>query len=313
MPETASLFLASEAASLGSDRALRRLNERGATVRLATGVYVATADWTNMDADAQYRTRVRAASLSSRPGAQFSHDSAAALWQLPSIGPWPVVAHELTERQAGGTSRVGIRRHARGLDPASLELDGVTVTSLPRTVVDMACTTSFVRAVAMADAALGNPHGSLARGSTTIENLRAVLESLRPYRGLVKASTVVDFATPFSGSPGESFARVQFRALRLPAPELQVPFFDERGYIGTADFYWPALGLIGEFDGKSKYGPRRRFQRGLTSTQLFHEEKGREDRLRRVSSSFARIDWALAQDRARLAAHLRVHGLYPVR
>lgn len=306
---TAALFLTREALVLGSDRELRRLYERGGVTRLRAGVYLDSAIWRSMDADERYRTRVRAAALTSHHGAQFSHDSAAAMWHLPTIGRWPDSVHELVGPRNGGTSRVGIRRHALGTDGSAAVHDGVTVTSLPRTVVDMACSTSFVRAVAMADAALGNPHGTTALGTTTAEQLRGVADELEPYRGLVRARRVLEFATASSGSPGESFARVQFHALRLPAPELQVPFFDEDGYIGTADFYWSALRLIGEFDGMSKYGPRRRFQRGLTAAQIVQTEKAREDRLRRVSSGFVRLTWALTSDRQRLAALLRSHGL----
>jgi hypothetical protein len=98
-------------------------------------------------------------------------------------------------------------------------------------------------------------------------------------------------------------------ALGLPAPELQVDFYDERGFIGTVDFYWPELELIGEFDGEVKYGAQRRYQRSLSPTQVLIAEKEREDRLRRVSKNFARWGWKVALDRPRLANLLRPFGL----
>jgi hypothetical protein len=295
------LFYSREAQRLGSDRQLRRLHVEGSLTRVATGAYVDTQEWDALDALDQYRVRVRAHAFNSDPLAQFSHDSAAAEWRLPSIGPWPRVAHQVIGASAGSSSRVGLLRHAIGLDPHAVEFNGVVVTSLARTVVDMAASTPFVRAVAMADRALQlAPEG--------LDFARA-LASRESSRGAVRASSVIEFASPLAGSPGESFARVQFLALGYPAPELQVEFFDDQGFAGEVDFYFRELDLIVEFDGRSKYGPLRQYQLGLTLEQILLKEKDREDRLRRLVRSFARINWALSADRRALANHLRPHGL----
>jgi hypothetical protein len=100
--------------------------------------------------------------------------------------------------------------------------------------------------------------------------------------------------------------------LRFPAPQLQVPFYDEEGFIGYADFYWPELGLIGEFDGAVKYRDKV-YLRGRLPEVVVIDEKRREDRMRRVSSSFARWDWATALDRRLLAQRLTPFGLMPSR
>ncbi len=181
------------------------------------------------------------------------------------------------------------------------------VTSLARTVIDVASTTSFVRAVAMADAAFALSATDGVRLDAAL--LLAVMEGLTRHRSLTRATKVAAFASPLAGSPGESFARVQFAALGLPAPELQVSFHDDDGHIGDVDFYWPELDLIGEFDGWSKYGDARRFQRDLSPAEVLRAEKIREDRLRRRASGLFRLDWELLQDRQRLAAHLRPYGL----
>lgn len=295
------LFLSREATRLGSDRQLRRRYSDGFLTRLATGVYIDTQLWAALDATDQYRSRVRAHALRGDPQAQFSHDSAAAEWRLPSIGPWPQSAHQVAGLGNGGTSRVGIRRHAIGIDPDAIALNGIVVTSLARTVVDMASSTPFVRAVAMADRAL-----RLAPNGLDFDRALGKRESSR---GAVRAASVTQFASPLAASPGESFARVQFRALGYPSPELQVEFFDEDGFAGEVDFYFRELDLIVEFDGASKYGARREFQQELTLEQLLLKEKAREDRLRRLVRSFARINWALTADRRALAQHLRPHGL----
>jgi len=307
------LFSHSESSRLGSDRDLRRAFARGEYLRLGSGVYVSTSEWSSLDADERYRARVRAAALRSRPKAQFSHESAAAMWRLPSIGPWPTIAHELTDRGPGGTSRVGIRRHGLGLDPEPQSIDGVTITSLARTVVDVACTTSFVRAVAMLDCAQRTPDPREPRWGlpwATSAEVFAQLDTLGNYKGSARARRACEFSDALSGSPGESLARVQFRALGLPAPELQVEFFDELGSIGFADFFWRDIGLIGEFDGISKYGARRHFQTGLGLEEIIMREKAREDRMRAVCNGFVRLGWALVSDRRGLASELARHGLH---
>ena len=307
MTSQPTLFLSREAERLGSSRQLRKLHDRGALIRVATGVFAPIAEWKGLSVDAQYRVRVRAASLISGPESQFSHDSAAAMWRLPSIGPWSADVHELTERAFGGTSRAGIRRHALGLDPNPAVVDDVTITSLSRTLVDISCAGPFVRAVAMVDCGLRDDDDG--RGASTKLQLLNMMDALEPHRGLARARKVVDFASPLSGSPGESFSRVQFLALGYPDPRQQVEFWDEEGFIGFVDFFWPELGLICEFDGRSKYGKQRQYQRDMTLDQILMREKLREDRLRRVSRSFVRLDWAKVSDRRRLAAYLRPHGL----
>jgi hypothetical protein len=307
-------FLSREAEHLASARELRRKHAAGLLTRVVVGVYMDRAEWTALDADARYRARVRATALTSPPGTQFSHDSAAAMLRLPSVQPWPVKAHQLTDRGPGGTSNTLITRHGMGLDRNTLDVDGVTVTSLVRTLIDMSCTTPFVRAVAMVDDGLrpprrGDPRWAQGVPAVTKEDLLTEMESLRPYRGLVKAAAAIGFANSLSGSPAESFGRVQFHALGLPTPELQVGFSDEWGLIGFADFYWRELDLIVEVDGRSKYGAGRRYQTGMSIEEIMLAEKHREDRMRRVVSSFARLSWPQIQDRRALGAYLRSFGL----
>ena len=314
MSNLPALVLSREAERLGSARLLRQQYAAGKFERVAPGVYMEREQWAVLDADGRYRALVRAAALRSARGSQFSHDSAAAMFRLPSIGPWPSRVHELVAPAPGGTSRRGILRHGLGVDPNPTEIDNVVVTSLPRTLIDVACTSPLVRAVAMIDQALrptrkGEPGWSL--GVPIIEKpaLVALMDTLEPYRGLVAARRAVDFANGGSGSPAESFGRVQFHALKLPPPELQVPFFDDDGLIGYADYYWREIDLIGEVDGRSKYGADRHFQRDISVEQLVRREKLREDRLRRVAKAFVRLDWDTIADRRALARRMATHGL----
>jgi len=310
------LILTREAARMGSDHLLRDLHRAAAAVRLRAGVYIDATAWSGMDADERFRTRVRAVAAVSRPDAQFSHDSAAAMWRLPSIGPWPERVHEVVAWRGGGSNRVGVTAHGQGVDSDPVMIDGVVVTSLTRTLVDVARTSSMVRSVAMLDAGLRRPRYDEFRHPfidppPSREELDQQFERLGAARGATRAARAIAFADPGAESPGESFARIQFHALGYPPPVLQREFFDELGVIGIADFYWPELDLALEFDGRSKYGNSRKYQRGMTLEQILMREKDRERRFRRVVTNFDRLGWELVEDRARLARYLAPYGLVP--
>jgi hypothetical protein len=311
------LYLIKHATLHGGDRTLRRRFERGEVVRVRSGVYLDRDVWTLLDADARYRVRVAATATATQHGTQFSHDSAAAMLRLPSLGAWSPDIHILSPRTPHGRSRAGLRRHSLGVDVSPVQLNDFLVTSLARTVIDISCTTTFARAVGMADDALRPPQaGEFRHGkhldAVTPQQLRAELDSLAPYYGSVRATRVLDFASGKSGSLGESVSRVNIHLLGFPPPLLQVPFSDANGFIGFADFYWPELDAIGEFDGDVKYRDKR-YLRGRLPEDVVIAEKHREDRMRAVVRAFTRWDWSVATDRMRLAERLRPLGLVRTR
>lgn len=298
--------LAREARQLGTERQLYRRMHRGELVRLRAGVFLPTSVWTSLDSDAQYRARVAAAAASD-PQMQVSHDSAAALWRLPILGAWPSKVHETVDVATGGRSTPTVRRHTTGLDPSCVRIDGINATSLARTAIDIAAGQDFARAVVIVDAALSGRHLPLTTGLDTQE-LRRELESY-PSRAPARVRRVLDVADDRAQSPGESFSRVQMLALGAPTPELQVQFADRQGRIGPVDFYRPELDIVGEFDGKSKYGKQRLYQKGLTLEEILLREKRREDRIRRLVSGFIRWDWPLVRNPREFALLLLDHGV----
>lgn len=305
------IILARELKAIGMEGQLRSWLAHGAVERIIPGAYARREELAVLTPDDRYRLTVIATALLF-PDNQFSHDSAAALWRLPTLGSWPASVHALAPRGPGGRSKKSVTRHCVGLDPEPHMIDGVTVTSLVRTLADIACQPSFGRAVVMLDDGIRQPTAGDWRDGTTAPTQQQVLAQLGdilPTPGHARARLAIEFADGASGSPGESLSRVQFRALGLPVPELQVPFHDYLGYIGTVDFYWRHLGLIGEFDGNSKYGDARRFARHLSAAEVFVAEKEREDRLRAVSSGFARWGWSVALNRPALGALLASRGL----
>lgn len=127
-----------------------------------------------------------------------------------------------------------------------------------------------------------------------------------------RVATVLDFADGDAESPGESLSRVRILVMGFPAPELQRCFTDARGTIGRADFYWPGVRLVGEFDGAVKYS-KPEFLRGRTPSQVVIDEKLREDRLRALGLGVVRWTWNDLRARGALREVLISAGLVPGR
>jgi len=298
---------------LGARGRLRRQVRSGELVRVARGVYHAPVP-ANLSprraADASYLTRVRAAQLANAEPIVLWGRSAAAAWSLPAVDPWPEAVHVVVERASGGRSNTTLQRHAVGLvEP--VQVGGLLATTLARTVVDIARSASLREAVVVADAAL---HGLRAADGRTIraplakDELLAELARAGSGQGVVQARLAVEIADGASGSVGESCSRVGFHLLGLPAPELQVTFYDRLGKIGTVDFWWPEFKLIGEFDGFVKY-EEPAFLKGRMPQQALRDEKVREDRLRKEGRNLTRWGWSTALSLPALRAHLAEAGI----
>ena len=61
-------------------------------------------------------------------------------------------------------------------------------------------------------------------------------------------------------------------------------------FVGRVDFAWPALGVVGEFDGRIKYG--RDLAPEQDPTEVLWHEKLREDLLRELGWLVVRWVWA---------------------
>jgi hypothetical protein len=173
-------------------------------------------------------------------------------------------------------------------------LDGITATSVARTVADLARSLPFEEAVSVADAAL---HRQLL---TSDELAAAVARSTRR-PGVAAARRVVAFADARSESPGESRSRVRIWRLGLPPPELQMPIRTRLG-IYYADFGWPQYRAVGEFDGLVKYGALRR--PGQDPADAVVAEKRREDAIRDEDWRVTRWTWSELEPFAAVARRI---------
>jgi hypothetical protein len=277
--------------------------------RIARGAYLPTESWAALDAREQYVALVRAIGNTRAFRPVVSHWSAAALHGLPIVGPWPSVVHTIVGPTAGGRSRGGVVKHSLRLDEADVvELDTLLVTSVARTVLDIASVGSFMAAVIMADRAVHVDRFNRRPPLCTMEELYAVWERSLPFRAFARSRKVIAFAQTGADSVLESVSRVNMRVIGCPRPLLQTSYFDQAGYIGDADFDWPDYRVIGEADGDIKYLDPQ-FRNGRAPEQVVLDEKIREDRFRALPRTVTRWRWPIAIRPDRLRAHLMAAGL----
>jgi hypothetical protein len=248
--------------------------------------------------DERHRLQVHAAAAGLAAEAAVSHVSAVVLHDLPTWGMALDRVHATRARRSGGRRGRTVHLHTAPLAPDEIALvDGITVTAPARTVVDVARTAPFEQAVVVADRAL-------ATGLVTPSRLAAQVVTAAGWPGAPAARRVVAFADGRSESVGESRSRTAIAAAGLPDPVLQWQVTTTGGrLLGRTDFGWPARSVIGEFDGRAKYG--RLLRPGQDAGDAVFAEKRREDALRAAGLRVIRWTWADLDDFGRVAALLR--------
>jgi hypothetical protein len=274
---------------------VRTLLRRRVLVRVTRGVYARA----ELAADAVRETAgghalgIAAALAVTTPVAAGSHQSAAMIHGLDLLSPEPAALVTLTRAPGGAGSRTprpGIRfRHAALPARHVVRRQGVRVTSVARTVVDLARTSSFRAGVVTADSALRTAQASR-------RDLEAVLADCARWPGIGRARQVVAFSDARSESALESLSRVIFDEQGLPAPDLQVWVGGEGRAVGRADFLWRQFRTIGEADGAVKYADPSRAVSQLR----------RDARLREAGFEVVHFTWAeITRTADNVAASLR--------
>jgi very-short-patch-repair endonuclease len=232
------------------------------------GVYATrpAVDWARANPKRGHALLAIAACLSVGRDSVVSHQSAALIHGL-DLFPRPPDRVTLTRPTARRSAR---RRsddlffHAAKLpDGHVTRLHGLRVTTVSRTVVDLARTSSFMSAVVTADSAL---HAGL----TTKEALLTACEDCARWPGIRQARRAIDFSDPRAESVLESCARVVFQENGLDPPQLQVSIAGPDARY-SVDFYWPKHRVIAEADGEVKYSEPRKAIRQLERDQRLRD------------------------------------------
>ncbi|WP_253662573.1 type IV toxin-antitoxin system AbiEi family antitoxin domain-containing protein [Williamsia maris] len=261
-----------------TDAQLARAVAAGELTRVMRGVFTHRSDRTPEQAH-----RLMGIATGSPDGSVVvSHQSAATLHRLEMLRPQLRRVH-LTVGNGVKAHRTAVRHEheAHLADHEVTTIDGVLVTSLERTAVDVARTTSmgFAGALAVLDSAL------------RLGADRSVMASmmLTARRGVAQARRALHHADGNAENPGESWSRAQMINAGLPPARLQHRFRSSTGeLLARTDFDWAGL-LVGEFDGMVKY--QKLLRPGETPFDAMRREKEREDALRRAGIMVIRWTW----------------------
>lgn len=288
-------------------------------IRVRPGVFVREDDWRRAQPEAQVVARARALTLASALPPVVSHESAAAVHGLPLFRAHPTHVHISLDDDRPGAPTATIRHRSQLREGEVVEIDGIHVTSLVRTVADVARTAGFEQAVVIADAALRQVAGARPEPEdpTAAAAFRAAVRAIadRSAHGSWRAARVLRFADGRAQLPGESISRIRLVELGFRRIVLQEPVPGPNGSEYWVDF---AIGRgadawLGEFDGRLKYEDAAMLG-GRAAGTVLHREKQREDWIRGVRQRpLARWGWSHIASPDALATRLRAFGIHPPR
>lgn len=265
-----------------TDADLGRLLVAGELERVRRGAYARPA-LEERTLEERHLLLLRATVPLLEPGTVLSHGSAGVVRGLPV---WPEAVdrvHVTRPRRGGGRRRTQVYRHSSPLAPDEVErVDGWDVTTLPRTVVDLARTRPLEQAVAVVDAAL-------ARG-VSVDELAAPVAGAARWPGAAAARRAVALGDGRAESAGESVSRVLLLDLGVPEFQPQLSVVEDGRVVARVDFGWAAQRVVAEFDGRIKYG--RLLRQDQDASDVVYREKQREDMLRDLGWEVVRWVWA---------------------
>lgn len=233
--------------------------------------------------------RWMAAVLASGPEAVLSHWSAAALWMIRPNGRSAIDV--TTPRKS--RSWAGIKRHHKALPPDEVTVEeGIPVTTVPRTILDLAGTEPVDVVEAMLREAEFREH----RDRLSLPELIGRYSDRRGLRKVQLALERLEAEPPGRKRRGleERFSSF-LRRYRLPLPR-----FNDWILLGNkrfqVDCHWPGTNEIVELDSWQVHGTRTGFR----------EDRARDRALRVAGYSVTHLTWAQLNDEPEvIAADLR--------
>ncbi|MFG1795689.1 hypothetical protein [Nocardia sp. NPDC049149] len=268
-----------------SDAELRSFTKRHCWRRIRPGSYMLSDTYEVMDQQERYGALVYASAAHLATPAVISHQSSAAVQNLPLWGLPLDRVHITRHRSSGGHRGKHVHVHCAPFrDEDVISIGSLRVFTPARTVADIARTVGLQAAVAIGDAAMR-------RFDLNHESLCQALAYAAGRPGYHAASRAIAMFDGRSESIGESRSRVVLANLDLPTPELQTTVLDTFGrFVARADFCFEELGIIGEFDGRVKYdGSVKTAEDPATA---LYREKLREDKLRDLGGEVVRWTWS---------------------
>ena len=299
-------FSVDEAAQLGiTRRQVECAVEAGLVARVRRGQYTA----------AEFTPRLRLRSLQSEwegrgVPAVGGARSAADIWSIPVLGrAGPLPPSKPTLWVPPATARPGERGGGHYLvgnlpeDHVIRLSDGLVVTSPLRTAIDVVRLARLPRRLALAsivggmrahaaysahmdarDAGAVTEHFQDPEARAAVSRQLEVVAAACPSWGMSSARACLSVADPRLENALESVSFGRFLDAGVPLPTPQVWLRGASGRWWRVDFWWEALGIIGEADGMVKYADR----------QDLVDEKSRQLDLEAPGRSLHRWGWGNA-------------------
>jgi hypothetical protein len=225
-----------------------------------------------------------AAVLTGGDGAVLSHRSAAALWGIQRYEGQGVDV-SLASRSR---SSAAIRRHVVAL-PADevVRVDGIPVTTVPRTILDLAAVTR----PEVVESALREAE------YLRLDDRLSLPDLVERYPGRRGVRTVRSVLARRGESPGHTRSPLEVRflgfldAYNLPRPQLNAWLrLGERNF--EVDCFWPADHQIVELDGWSSHG----------TMAAFHDDRARDRTFAMAGYGITRLTWDQLDDEPEVIA-----------
>ena len=287
LAELNGFFTRAQAIAAGhEDKELTAGVRHGVLIRFRRGYYTFADLWAALDEVAKHLVRLRAVLDSLGPAVAASHVSGALLHGITTWGV-PLDRVHVT-RLDGGASRIeGDVVHHVGSHPGRRRGRGGRPTGR--------CARTDARSSAPRWAPRSRHWWRSTPSSTTgwapMTSCVARFEQMEHWPRTRHLHVPVRMADAGADGAGESRGRWLFRLQGVPAPVVQYEVHAADGtLLGTTDWGWPAHGVLGEFDGRVKYG--RLLRPGQEPGDVVFAEKQREDLLRETTGSrMVRLVW----------------------
>lgn len=185
---------------------------------------------------------------------------------MDTLGPDYGQVHFIVDRGAERGRTVYLHR-GQLLDDDVVEVGSFRVTSMARTVADVACAADFAGALTVVDCGL--------RRGVPRAQLEGLAAGLAGSSGIANFRNALGHAHEKAETAGESLSRARMIEMGdIPLPRLQHQFFSPAGsFLARSDFDWDGK-VIGEFDGRGKYTAD-----GQEAGASWHAERERHNRL----------------------------------
>ena len=150
-----------------------------------------------------------------------------------------------------------IARNERIADDEIACVDGIPVTTIARTALDLGRYRSRGQAIARLDALMrAAPFSS--------EEVLLLAKRYRGARGVKRLKEVMPFVDGGAASPRETWLRLLYVDAGLPTPKTQIPIYDSDGtLLRTVDMGWEEFKVLSEYDGDQHRTDRPQYVKDL--------------------------------------------------